>query len=148
MAFSKAGLVGRAYYEFLEREAEAEAIAKRVAMGLHDYDPVKERLALVTFSGDPPRWSVVIGGGPAKREALLDFGVLYFGPPPWRSSCLLSVTGRLGELERVLREMPRPDAEFSFTFPYDEADFVGRSSLITRSEASRRKPRGRLSAVG
>lgn len=150
-AFSKAALAGREYYEFLEREAEAEAIAKRVRVGSHDYDPVRERIALVWFGGSPPRWNIVEAGAHGRREKLLDLGVLYFGLPPWRRSCVVSVTGRLGELERFVSVMPPPEASFEFTFAYDCDDAVRRSPVVTRSRsvvAKRNDQRARWSRPG
>lgn len=61
-------------------------------------------------------WEIYKMGGPKSERPLLDLGLLLFGPPPWRRSCLECKYGVLGELEKHISSLAEPDAKFAFNF--------------------------------
>lgn len=127
MARSSVLVSAQAYREQLEREAEAERVLSAVRAGVYDYDPVVERVGLLTWQGEsvdefgevrPGRWSVELSGKAKRLDELHDWGVLLFGPPPWRRSCVIRVSGRLGSLEAAAAALPAPAAGFEYAFDY------------------------------
>lgn len=81
-----------------------------------DYDPPKERVALVAWSEPQSVWRVVLAGDAKRWSELHDWGVLFFGDPPWRRSQCVRVVGRLGSVEAFVSGLAAPGGEFSYVF--------------------------------
>lgn len=93
-----------------------------------DYDPPKERVALVCWRAEhvdeygevvAGHWSIEMAGDVRRWRELHTWGVLLFGDPPWRRSQVISVVGRLGSIEAAARAMVEPLPEFSYVFDVD-----------------------------
>jgi len=94
-----------------------------------DYDPPKERCALVTWRSErvdefgevfPGCWSCEMAGDAKRWRELHTWGVLMFGDPPWRRSQVLRVVGRLGSVEAAVKALPAPGVDFGYSFSVDE----------------------------
>lgn len=92
-----------------------------------DYDPPKERCALVSWCSATvndfgetvaPFWRVIMAGDAKRWNALHEWGVLNFGEPPWRGSQVVRVVGRLGSLERAVAALAPPGPEFVYEFDW------------------------------
>lgn len=153
--------------ELLEQMSRLEVEAlPRSALDRFDYDPPKERAALVVFSPALSAWSIVAADAVSRVEALHRQGCLLFGRPPWRSAAVLRVFGRLGSVEAAVSALARPGADFEYSFAVEDgedpvfrrsaADASGRSALPAPALAARvarpraevrarwRKPQGEL----
>lgn len=126
---SRADAVARAQHE-LELEERQEEPRRWSDLARLDYDAPKERLALVSWCGEvvdhfrevrPAHWRVVMAGDASRWSYLHDWGVLCFGPPPWRRSQVLRVVGRLGSVEAAVKALAAPSIDFAYSFAFDEA---------------------------
>lgn len=111
-------------------ELEERQVAPRKVFDLDkiEYDAPKVRFALVSWRDDvvdartgeveDGRWIIVRASGQVGHD-LHDWGVLFFGLPPWRRSQVLRVFGRLGSVEKAVSELAKPAADFSYGFVYD-----------------------------
>ena len=111
-----------------------------------DYDPPKERVALVCWRAEhvdsygeriAGHWSIEMAGDHKRWRELHTWGVLLFGDPPWCRSQVISVVGRLGSIEAAVKAMAPPSPEFSYVF---DVDVDVKSSGLAAEE--RRLPRG------
>lgn len=90
-----------------------------------DYDAPKERVALVSWCDERVDehgevfegcWRVIMAGEGRRWSELHDWGVLYFGEPPWRRSQVLRVVGRLGSVEAAVKALAKPAPDFVYSF--------------------------------
>lgn len=93
-----------------------------------DYDAPKERVALVSWCDERVDehgevfegcWRVIMAGEGRRWSELHDWGVLYFGEPPWRRSQVLRVVGRLGSVEAAVKALAKPAPDFVYSFKYE-----------------------------
>lgn len=94
-----------------------------------DFDPPKERCALVSFVAEhvdaygevhAPCWRIQMAGDTNRWRELHTWGVLLFGDPPWRRSQVVRVAGRLGSLEAAVAALPVPGVDFVYSFVVEE----------------------------
>lgn len=134
------------YAEFADL-AEGDGIYKlrRSDLERFDYDPPKERCALVTWEPLVRRWCVLRGGDAKRLDDLHDEGVLLFGPPPWRRSAIVFVVGRLGSVEAFVAAMAEPGPDFVYEFLWKQPEVLrGRDGAPRMSRRSRAPPSGAL----
>lgn len=65
------------------------------------------------------QWRVIMAGDGRRWSELHDWGVLYFGEPPWRGSQVLRVVGRLGSVEAAVSALAKPGPDFAYAFKYE-----------------------------
>lgn len=103
--------------EFFAKAERDELVEfKRRDLVRFDYDPPKERVALISWHHAGALWRVIAAGDARRWVELHDLGLVLFGPSPWRSSCVLRVTGRLGSVEAAVSRLGVPDPSFSYAF--------------------------------
>lgn len=109
------------FAEFAAKVADDEEdFYTRADLARFDYDPPKERCALVTWSSSGSCWKLIEGGDASRFEKLHDVGVMMFGLPPWRRSCVLRCVGKLGFVEQCIAELAPPGPDFVYAFAYEE----------------------------
>lgn len=116
------------YAEFAAKvAAEEEEVFVWSDLDRFDYDPPKERCALVSWRDESVDedgevhagfWKIIQAGDSRRFSELHDYGVLFFGEPPWRRSCVVSVFGRLGSLEAAVKARVAPSDDFVYSFDY------------------------------
>lgn len=108
--------------------AEEEEVFRWRDLDRFDYDPPKERVALVSWCDEfvdkhgevhAGFWRIIMAGDSRRWDELHDWGVLNFGEPPWRRSQVVSCVGRLGSLELFVKAMAGPSPDFVYSFKFD-----------------------------
>lgn len=117
------GALGLRHLEELV-ECDRVELLERSDLERFDYDPPRERLALVVWSRGS--WVVHQGGSARDWSWLHRTGVLLFGASPWRRAQVVGVVGRLGSVEAAVSALPAWSASFSYEFEMsaDAAELV------------------------
>lgn len=122
-------LISLAVFDQLFEDGKLEELT-REDLERMDYDPPKERVALVSWRAErvgelgelePAHWHIEMAGDVKRWRELHTWGVLFFGDPPWRRSQVLTVFGRLGSIEAAVKALASPAPEFRYDFVVDEA---------------------------
>lgn len=123
-------LIGLAEFEAMFDAGKLDTLTRKDLDRL-DYDPPKERVALVSWCAErsdddgevfPGFWRVVMAGDGRRFDELHDWGVLQFGKPPWKRSAVVRVVGRLGSVEAFVAAMAEPGPSFVYDFQFVEGE--------------------------
>lgn len=123
---SKPGSIG--YAEFAAKVAADEEDAFTWSdLARFDYDAPRARCALVSWCDErvdefgevfAGHWRIVQAGDARRLSELHDWGVMFFGEPPWRRSQVVHVVGRLGSIEAAVKALAKPAPDFVYEFDW------------------------------